>query len=96
MPLPPIAEQRRIAGILDQADDLRGKRRHVLAQLDTLTQSIFFASFGDVSTWPTQPLRSLVSEFSLWDVDEVADTWPARPAYPECGGRHPQLDRLEN
>jgi type I restriction enzyme S subunit len=45
--LPPIAEQRRIAEILDKADAVRAKRRTALAQLDTLTQSIFLHMFGD-------------------------------------------------
>lgn len=44
---PAIAEQRRIAAILDQADALRAKRREALAQLDNLTQSIFIEMFGD-------------------------------------------------
>lgn len=47
VPLPPIDEQRRIAGILDAADALRAKRRQALAKLDTLTQSIFIDMFGD-------------------------------------------------
>ncbi len=45
--LPGIAEQRRIAGILDKTDTLRAKRRNAFAQLDTLTQSIFLDMFGD-------------------------------------------------
>jgi len=44
--LPPLAEQRRIAEILDRAEALRAKRRAALAQLDTLTQAIFLALFG--------------------------------------------------
>ena len=45
--LPPLAEQRRIAEVLDRAEGLRAKRRNTLAQLDTLTQSIFLDLFGD-------------------------------------------------
>jgi type I restriction enzyme S subunit len=42
VPLPPLPEQRRIAEVLDRAESLRAKRRASLAQLDTLTRSIFF------------------------------------------------------
>jgi len=45
--LPQLPEQRRIAEVLDRADALRTKRRAALAQLDTLTQSIFLDMFGD-------------------------------------------------
>lgn len=45
--LPPLAEQRRIAEVLDRAEALRAKRRAALAQLDTLTQSLFLDLFGD-------------------------------------------------
>ncbi|WP_369745333.1 restriction endonuclease subunit S [Paenarthrobacter sp. AMU7] len=41
VPLPAIEEQRRIAAILDKADELRAKRRQAIAHLDALTQSIF-------------------------------------------------------
>lgn len=50
--LPPLPEQRRIAEILDKADALRAKRRAALAQLDTLTQSIFLDMFGDPAKNP--------------------------------------------
>jgi type I restriction enzyme S subunit len=41
IPLPPLAEQRRIAEVLERAEALRAKRRAALAQLDSLTQSLF-------------------------------------------------------
>ncbi|AOU97593.1 hypothetical protein BI364_06135 [Acidihalobacter yilgarnensis] len=52
IPLPPLAEQKRIAAILDAADALRAKRRETLAQLDTLLQSTFLDLFGDPVTNP--------------------------------------------
>ena len=45
--LPPLAEQRQIAEVLDRAEALRAKRRAALAQLDSLTQSLFLDLFGD-------------------------------------------------
>ncbi|MDW7709493.1 MAG: restriction endonuclease subunit S [Deferrisomatales bacterium] len=47
VPLPPLPEQKRIAAILDKADEMRAKRRAALAELDTLAQSIFLEMFGD-------------------------------------------------
>lgn len=52
IPLPPIEEQRRIAAILDKAEELRTKRRAALALLDQLPQAIFLDMFGDPSTNP--------------------------------------------
>jgi type I restriction enzyme S subunit len=64
VPLPSLVEQRRIAEILDKADALRTKRRAALAQLDTLTQSIFLDMFGDPSSilgrWPNRNLGTLL------------------------------------
>ncbi|NMF58152.1 restriction endonuclease subunit S [Pseudanabaena yagii] len=45
--LPPIAEQKRIAEILDRTQSLISKRKEAIAKLDTLTQSIFLEMFGD-------------------------------------------------
>lgn len=60
LPLPPLPEQRRIAAILDKADALRAKCRAALAQLDSLTQSIFLDMFGDpaqvLTKWPITKL----------------------------------------
>jgi type I restriction enzyme S subunit len=52
LPLPPLAEQRRIAEMLDRSETLRAKRRASLAQLDLLTQAIFLDLFGDSGANP--------------------------------------------
>ncbi|MEU3093576.1 hypothetical protein ABZ690_01765 [Streptomyces sp. NPDC006967] len=44
---PPLAEQKRIATVLDQVDTLRVKRREAIALLGDLTKSIFFGMFGE-------------------------------------------------
>jgi type I restriction enzyme S subunit len=63
IPLPPLYEQKRIAAILDKADQLRQQRRHAIALLDSLTQSIFLEMFGDpVSNpkgWPQSEIREI-------------------------------------
>lgn len=47
LPLPPLAEQRRIADVLDRAEALRAKRRAALAELDALDESVFRDLIGD-------------------------------------------------
>ena len=54
VPLPPLAEQKRIAGILDAADTLRAQRREALDELDTLLHSTFLDMFGDPVTNPME------------------------------------------
>lgn len=64
-PLPPLEEQKRIAGILDQADALRRLRTRALDKLNILGQAIFHEMFGDPAVdadrWETAPL----SDFSV-------------------------------
>jgi type I restriction enzyme S subunit len=58
--VPPVAEQRRIAAILDAADELRTTRQRSVALLDSLTASIFLDMFGDPTTNPKGlPVRVL-------------------------------------
>lgn len=67
IPLPPLSNQRHIAEVLDKADELRAKRRATLAELNTLTQSIFLEMFGDPvandRSWPTQKVSDFVAGF---------------------------------
>lgn len=46
IPFPPLDEQKRIAAILDQADELRHKRQHALDRLNQLGQAVFHEMFG--------------------------------------------------
>lgn len=64
IPLPPLAEQQRIAAILDKADALRAKRRATLAKLDTLLQATFLHMFGDPKS---------ESEFPRFRVETLAE-----------------------
>ena len=50
--LPPLPEQKRIAAILDKADEIRRKREQTIAKLDQLAQSIFVEMFGDLYSNP--------------------------------------------
>ena len=81
IPLPPLPEQKRIAGILDAADALRAKRREALAQLDTLLQSTFLDMFGDPVTNPKGWEQCVVG-----DVVHAAKDGPhVSPTYAESG-----------
>jgi type I restriction enzyme S subunit len=56
VPLPPLAEQRRIAAILDQADALRAKRRAALTLAERIASAFFAQSFGEEEKPPVVPL----------------------------------------
>lgn len=62
-PLPPLDEQKRIAAILDQADELRRKRQRAIDRLNQLGQAIFHEMFGDPFSnsmnWPVAPVGEL-------------------------------------
>jgi type I restriction enzyme S subunit len=60
IPLPPLAEQKRIAAILDAADLHRKKTNQLITKYDDLSQSLFIDMFGDLVT-NTQnfPIRSI-------------------------------------
>lgn len=60
--LPTLAEQRRIAAILDKAESLRAKRREAIDKLDQLLQSVFFDFFGD-------PVKNSKN----WELKKISD-----------------------
>lgn len=80
--LPPLEEQKRIAAILDQADDIRRKRQHAIERLNQLGQAIFHEMFGDL-------LLSNDGTAKLGDVCDVRDGTHDSPKYVDEG--HPLL-----
>lgn len=66
LPLPPLAEQRRIADLLDKAHAIRRKRQEALALTAELLRSAFLDWVGDPLRnshgWPTATLGELLAE----------------------------------
>ena len=77
IPLPSLEEQRRIAAVLDAADELRAKRRLAVVKLDTLTQAIFIDMFGDPLQndfgWKTEPLEDV--SVGIFDCPHSTPKW---------------------
>lgn len=61
--VPPIAEQKRIAAILDKADSLRRKRREAIVLVDDFLRAVFFELFGDPNVndkrWPERAIADI-------------------------------------
>jgi type I restriction enzyme, S subunit len=76
IPLPPIAEQKRIAAILDKAEEIRSQRRQALEQLDVIAQSIFLEMFGDPVTnpkvWQTKRCKNICHRITVGIVVQPA------------------------
>lgn len=79
--LPPIEEQRRIAGVLDHADELRAARRAALVKLEMLKQSIFLDMFGTYWANPKEHDKSSLGDAATF----VGGGTPSRavPSYFE-------------
>lgn len=64
VPFPPLAQQRRIADILDKADAVRRKRKEAIVLTEELLRSAFLEMFGDPVTnpkgWRMKPLGDLL------------------------------------
>jgi type I restriction enzyme S subunit len=82
IPLPPLAEQKRIAAILDKADAIRRKRQQAIQLADDFLRAVFLEMFGDPVTnpkgWEVKPLSELV--------DKLGDGLHGTPVYEETGG----------
>lgn len=63
IPLPPLAEQKRIAAILDKADAIRRKRQQAIKLADDFLRAVFLDIFGDPVTnpkgWEVKSLKDI-------------------------------------
>lgn len=59
IPLPPLAEQKRIAVILDKAELIKSKRELVIEKLDSLAQSIFVDMFLNNPIYESQSISDI-------------------------------------
>jgi len=77
IPLPPLPQQKKIASILDIADDYRQKTKALIAKYDELTQSLFLDMFGDPVTnpkgWEKIPLGKLSERIVVGHVGPTSD-----------------------
>jgi type I restriction enzyme S subunit len=90
IPVPSLSEQRRIAAILDKADDLRTKRWAALKQLNGLTQWVFLEMFGDPIRNPHHwELRDFDS--TIRDETSKSDKLPQSQFLPQ--GPYPVIDQ---
>jgi len=66
IPLPHLAEQKRIAAILDKADTIRLKRQQAIQQTDEFLRAVFLDMFGDPVTnskgWEVKAIKDLTSK----------------------------------
>ncbi|HBH53139.1 MAG TPA: hypothetical protein DDY91_14720 [Planctomycetaceae bacterium] len=75
VPLPPLAEQKRIADILDKADGIRRKRREAVEVLGSLDGSAFLHAFGDParnsSKWPIYCINQIATEMQYGTAEKA-------------------------
>jgi type I restriction enzyme S subunit len=101
IPLPPLEEQRRIAEVLDKAEALRAKRRAALAQLDSLTQSLFLDLFGkpknNPNGWPLVPLMEICRPKQWPTISTTELTETGFPVFGANGliGHYPEFNHEE-
>ena len=74
LPLPPLAEQRRIVEILDQANRLRGLRDEADAKSNRILPTLLVRALGSPANWRSEPPCRPLGEF----VDPVSGATPSK------------------
>jgi len=88
IPLPPLEEQKRIAAILDQADELRRKRQRAIDRLNQLGQAIFHETFVlGKGEWPEKPLADVVTPGTIvtYGIVQAGAEFPGGVPYIRTG-----------
>ncbi|WP_439887041.1 restriction endonuclease subunit S [Pseudomonas sp. MBLB4123] len=65
IPLPPLAEQRRITAILDKVDTIRRKRQQAIQLADDFLRAVFMDMFGDPVTNPKGWMVKKIKELCM-------------------------------
>ena len=91
IPLPPLAEQQRIAAILDKADAIRRKRQQAIQLADDFLRAVFLDMFGDPVTNPKG--LTITSLGKLCDV--TSGGTPSRLVDEYYGGEIPWVKTTE-
>lgn len=65
IPIPSISTQKKIANVLDKAQELIDKRKAQIEALDQLTQSVFLEMFGDPATNPKKWPMGFIKDLAL-------------------------------
>jgi type I restriction enzyme S subunit len=99
IPLPPLAEQKRIASLLARADRLRQLRRAANALADSLLQSVFLEMFGDIDKnpqhFPEVTLEEIASKTKFGIVDGPFGSHLKAEEYTNTGVRVIRVNNIK-
>ncbi len=91
VPVPPLATQKHIALVLEQADQLRKQAQQMESELNQLAQSLFLEMFGDPVTnpkgWELKPIKDVATV--------TTGNTPSRSS-PEYYGDHIEWIKSDN
>lgn len=73
IPLPPLAEQQRIAALIDTADQILRKRDSAIAKLDQLAQSVFMDMFSNCTNF--ESIKSVVLKQKITEPEDDQKVW---------------------
>ena len=95
--LPPLAEQQRIAALLDTADRILKQRESAIAKLDQLAQSVFVDMFGDpVRNTKNFPMKS-IGELPIHIADgNYSSKYPSSSEFVDSGIPFIRANNLKN